>query len=374
MASPIKYDRPGIGKAPSASPIRHARQSAEFELQRQWHGHGRLVIGANNQLGHTGAPAAKIWAKLERLAIEQEQDIDLYGRWVGSRLYQRNDKHKGTPLIANEYPPLLDSPALRSQGPQRILGTLQSAGADDPTPTNCPLAMRIAGRVAPVAGRLRKYEHGGVEPRFPPGNLVRVKVAGKLQEYALNPTVSFGPAEILRYNFRDVDDPEKHFARAVELSEQVMVLRDKPKAADMLGDTFGDYGGSHEGLNFQSPPGGTGLPVGKFKFGAIEKDSLDSTDLGKRRRNKGEAKGHREILDKGCHQDLCMDWYLALLYSMATTQGELFYPVAVLLFGALTLTHLDSFYGGQPNFGRIMGPGGWLCVDYRIPFRQCVIQ
>ena len=40
----------------------------------------------------------------------------------------------------------------------------------------------------------------------------------------------------------------------------------------------------------------------------------------------------------------------------------------------VTLPHLDSFYGGQPNAARIARPGGALHVDYTIPFRQCVVQ
>jgi hypothetical protein len=164
----------------------------------------------------------------------------------------------------------------------------------------------------------------------------------------------------------------------LELSPKLSV--EKPRGKARLGDTVGDYGGSHESLNFElpAPPSAT-QAVGKFKFGAIEKDALDHTDLGKRRRcytdlERMQWRGHRELLDASNDQELCMAWLFALLFSMADVTVEFFYPVAVMLFGARTLPHLDSFYGGQPNACRIAGAGGLLLVDYRIPFRQCVVQ
>ena len=74
------------------------------------------------------------------------------------------------------------------------------------------------------------------------------------------------------------------------------------------------------------------------------------------------------------HREILWRWLLLLLWSLAEVPVELFYPVAVLLVGARTRSHLDSFYGGQANVARITRPGGVLVVDYRIPFRQCVLR
>jgi hypothetical protein len=216
-------------------------------------------------------------------------------------------------------------------------------------------------------GGKRYYAHGGVEPRSLPGQLVPVRLGGARTGDALYPLVNFGPQEVLRINFRDVHDQEAEWQSAMRLSLALKIPKPTKKAN--LGDTVGDYGGSHESLNFAQSD--EARRAGKLSYGSLQKDAVAGTDLASRRAGEN---GHRELVN-GLQQDAeLLAWFLHLLRSLASFPVELFYPVAVLLFGARTLRHLDSFYGGQPNVARIFTPGGSLAVDYSIPFRQCVVR
>ena len=119
----------------------------------------------------------------------------------------------------------------------------------------------------PYQGEYRTYSHGGVLPLCPPGKVVKVKVGGSAMGFGLMSLVNFGPRELLTTNFRDVDDPEAHWARAIALTSELQF--DRPKTGARLGDTWADYGGSHESLNFQAAAGAmpTSSMFGKFKFG-----------------------------------------------------------------------------------------------------------
>ena len=93
--------------------------------------------------------------------------------------------------------------------------------------------------------------------------------------------------------------------------------------------------------------------------------------MGKSRRT-GDG-GHTEVtletVEKGSFEIIEL-----LLWSMAMVDVEFFYPVMCVLVGARTKWHTDSFYGGTYNAARFLARGGFLVLDYRIPFRQCVVQ
>ena len=83
---------------------------------------------------------------------------------------------------------------------------------------------------------------------------------------------------------------------------------------------------------------------------------------------------HREVTNQTASTEGLILLMKLYLLSMATVAVELFYPVVVHLVGALSLYHLDSFYGATSNAARLERAGGWLEIDYRIPFRQCVVR
>ena len=369
MTSPVKYKQPGVGNQPLASPIRRRGQGSAFTLAK--HHQAQLV----KPKGYPGGPAKLLHAIDLKQAAERNLDPDLFGRWVGDLYFRRRKRHQGKPLVPNTYPAFVPPSGRATPEPERLVGCLAAAQPSSGLPSNLSYAMRVTSVIKPFEGRPRSYQHGGVDPMHPPGLLVPVKVGGALTGISLMPLVNFGPRELLSYNFRTCQDPEAAWLHAMELSEQLKL--EGPRKADKVGNTTGDYGGSHESLNFVELPKGSVARIGKLTFGSLQKDDLAHTELSLQRRiytscdGALELIGHRELLDS---EPIYLDWLLHLLYSMAEAQVELFYCAAVLLIGARTKPHLDSFYGGQANVGRISIDGGWLCVDYSIPFRQCVVQ
>ena len=302
-------------------------------------------------------PVATQYMKLDAEAARAaNMPTDLWGLQVGTKYYRRKLQLRGTPLKPGTYPAL---------------------GLCDRT---APIVENDAsaqlGLVLPAGGHARSYIHGGVDPLCPPGKVVRVKVNG-ISDHAngMLPLVNFGPKELLQFDFRSIDepDPDVYWARAMQKFGVVTLT--SPRDASTRGDAWKDVGGSHETVNFQPQQEGDDRPVGRQQWGSLQKDCLDHTKkMGKARRiyEGGRVVGHQEVTAD------CDEEYMQLLWlymcSLALTQVELFYPVIVHLVGAMTIWHCDSCYGGTYNAARLERAGGWLELDYRIPFRQCVVE
>ena len=369
MTSPVKYKHQGVSKEGTARPIIRpaAGQTTAFAIAK-FH-----AAQLDSVKGHAGAVAIRYYEIDLKRARELNLDPDLFGRWVGGKRYfRRRTKHQGQPLMPNTYPAFVPPAGAATLEANRVVGGMESTPTAAGLPSNLSLGMRLAGAIQPLEGGKRDYQHGGVDPLHPPGVLVPVKVGGVATGVSLMPLVNFGPRELLRYNFRETIHEEADWEAAIALSEQLKL--EAPRQAKQVGDTWGDYGGSHESLNFVQPAKDSDARVGKLTYGSLQKDDLAHTDLSLRRRifdTSGKCVGHRELVDS---EPIYLEWLVRLLFSLCECQLELFYPIAVLLIGPRTLPHCDSFYGGQPNVARIYREGGSLCVDYTIPFRQCVVK
>ena len=371
MTSPIRYANPNILNKAVASHVLSTHQSTLFVQKR--HENNHLVRFKSGKVWLSGV-VADTQAKADHtLATKLGVDPTWVGTYVGRRYYRRKDKLHTSPPHSCTYPPLEEPTDDRTPQPSRLVGTLEPTTrsfASSPSP-----GMRLKGVIQPLPGLRRSYDHGGVQPLCPPGLLVLVTVAGMPQGYSLMPLVNFGPRELLHHNFRCVDiEPEEYWQRGMELT--ALLKLDKPLKASKLGITTVDYGASEETLSFVQCDGGAaadGSRVGKLTVGSLQKDDLEHTDKSRKRRLGDGA--HREVVDVGGEQQrLRMEWLWFMLQSMACVQVELFYPIAQLIINAQTKKHVDSMVGGQPNVGRIHGPGGFFCVDYDVPFRQCVLQ
>ena len=315
---------------PGASPKKVTNQSAGFKTRRSL-----CNMLENHGDGLRGGVAMRRQQEDATEAATKGVSPDTYGRCVGNIYYRRLPSKRGSPLEPNTYPALLPPKTERTMRPQRIVGSLALQDPRSTLPAEPGLAARLRGVIEPTPGQPRSYAHGGVDPVCPPGLQVPLKRGGERTGGWLLPLVNFGPAELLAHNFRDArDDPEAEWVAAMVMASRLKM--EAPRSEKRKGDTVGDYGGSHETLNFTTSVEAqlAGVDVGKYKHGALEKDALSHTDLGQRRRLRNG--NHRELLNKGKDQRTADEWLMHLLYSMAGVDVELFYPVAVLLCGART--------------------------------------
>ena len=284
----------------------------------------------------------------------------------GKRYYRRGVAMQGTPLVPGTYPPLGDV-----EDTSHLLPTLESEepGESVAYPSSGGSRARIT---MPSGGFQRNYDHGGVEPLHPPGLSQAVVIGGTQQPEGLMPMVNFGPAELLQTNFREVADPEACWEKGMSRYDEIK--RQEPRSASTKGDCVKDTGGSHETLDFDLSLSMEGLQIGRGSVGSVQKDDSDNTDKGKKRRNANG--GHTEVTEETLKGG-ALDIMKLFLFSMAAVAVEFFYPVMCLLVGARTKWHLDSFFGGCSNAARFATEivrVAFLILDFRIPFRQCVVK
>lgn len=325
----------------------------------------------------SGRSADRSEASDRREAEEAGLPPELWGmRTANGCYYRRPAKQRGTPLVPGTYPPVGDVEDTSSYLPSALVSQEaevtrelskepgQPKASDQPT-----LSKLFVDQQNPRGGHGRRYGHGGVNPLMAPGILQRVRIGGERQAEGLMPMVNFGPKELLRIDFRSVEDPEACWQAAMEQSKNIKLK--EPRHVSTRGNCWKDTGGSHETLDFDMSLLLEGLTIGRGEAGSLHKDCLDHTAMGKGRRD-GNG-GHTEVTEETIKQGY-LDVMILFLYSMAAVSVEFFYPVMCMLVGARTKWHLDSFYGGCSNAARFADAGGFLVLDFRIPFRQCVVQ
>ena len=265
--------------------------------------------------GHTGIAGIRASTVDEAAACEAGLSPLLWGKWVAKRYYRRRPYLRGKPIPSGTYPPERET-----DRDEPILGKI---GGDAPPADDARVTM---GQKRPRGGHARRYEHGGVFPLHPPGMRVRVKLGGVRLDYGLFPLVNFGPAELLRDDFREsasASPADWYWKKA--LKKWHLVELDRPRAPTKHGDASLDWGGSHETVNFQFELAATHT-IGRKAWGSLQKDCLDHTPRGKERRMLVEEKiSQREVTNQTASTEGLILLMKLYLLSMASS-GRVILP------------------------------------------------